>query len=816
MGHFIQDIRTGLRALTRSPGFTLVSILTLALGIGASTSIFSLVNGVLLRQLPFPNAHELVGIWHTAPGFGFDLLKQTETTYTAYRELNTSFVGIGLVHERNLNLVGGGDPIRIQGASATSSLFQVLGVPPTHGRSFDEADDDFGSSNVVIISDELWRGRYESDPNILGRTLNLDDTQWEVVGIMPPAFTFPGEHTQLWIPHRIDPATLGTANFNYDVIGRLNPDISLEAAKADLDRALAQLPELIPGEITAEALEDAEMATLLHTLLDDIVGYVRQTLWILLGSVGIILLIACANVANLFLVRAEGRRREVALRSALGAGRRHMVTYFLAESAVVAVLGGILGLSLAHAGIRALIALSPDIPRLNEVGIDGRVLVFSVAVSIASCLFFAVIPATRYRHLNLNSTLKNGGCGSLEGLETHKLRKGLVVSQVALALVLLVGSGLLARSFWLLKNVDPGFTSEGVLTMRLSLPPAKYNDAHTTAGFYGELLENIRGLPGVLSAGAITNFPITDGENNEGLVLEDVPDQPGELPPLARTNLVAPGYFEALGIPIHRGRVFDRHPTEQGVLVNVAFEQHYWPGQSALGKRIARRGGDRDDAYWQTVVGVVGDIRDNGLSYEAPDMVYFPLINRNNDGVTFTSQTLSIVIRTAGPPTALAGPIRQAVWAMDPQLPVASVQAAATIVSNSTRRTTFTMLLLGLAATVALLLGAVGIYGVISYLVSQRTQEIAVRMALGAHRGTVNKLVVRQAMWISLAGITIGLLCAWALTRLMESLLYGVSTTDPLIFFGVSAFVLAVSVLASYVPARRAARMSPVAALRHQ
>ncbi len=816
MERFIKDIRHGFRALIRSPGFTFVSILTLALGIGASTCIFSLVNSVLLRQLPFPNSHELVGIWLTAPGFGFDLLKQTETTYTVYREFNDSFVDIGLVNESSLNLVGGGDPVRIEAASATSSLFQVLGVPPARGRAFDEVDDDFGSSNVVIISDELWRSRYGADPDILGRTLTLDDAPWEVVGIMPAEFTFPGEHTQLWIPHRIDPATLGTANFNYNVIGRMKPGISLDAAKADLDQILAQLPELVPGELTAKALENAELATLVHTMLNDVVGNVRQTLWILLGSVGFILLIACANVANLFLVRTEFRRREVALRVALGAGRRDMATFFLAESVLVAVLGGILGLTLAYGGIKALLALSPNIPRLNEVAIDGRVLVFSAAVSIISCLFFALIPITKYGRLNLDTTLKDGGCGSLQGLKTQKLRKGLVVSQVALALVLLVGSSLMARSFWLLKNVNPGFEPEGVLTMRLTLPSAKYTDAHVTAGFYDQLLENIGGLAGVLSVGAITNFPMADGQNNEGLVLEGVLDQPGELPPLGRTNLVTPGYFDALGIPLHQGSVSEPRFNQQAVVINDAFEQRYWPGQSGLGQRIARRGENREEAFWYTVVGVVGDVRDDGLPFDTPEMVYFPLISFNSDGVAETSQSMSIVIKTDGSTTALADSVRRVVWAMDPELPVANVRTAEEIVSGSTRRTTFILLLLGLASIVSLLLGAVGIYGVISYLVSHRTQEIGVRMALGAESAQVSTMVVRQGMWISLIGITIGLFGAWALTRLMRSLLFGVSATDPLIYLGVAAFVLAASMLASYLPARRAARVSPVEALRNQ
>jgi len=812
----LKDIRLGLRALARTPGFTLVSIFTLALGIGASTSIFSVVNCVLLRQLPFPKAHELVGVWNTAPGFGFDIFEQSETTYTIYREFNDTFVEIGLFDDLTVNLIGDGDPTRIQAASATSSMFQVLGVSPALGRAFGEADDELGNSNVVIISDELWRGRYGSDPDILGRTLNLDDTTWEVVGVMPPAFTFPGEHTQLWMPHRIDPATLDKTNFRYGVIGRLKPGISLEAAKADLDRVLTRLPEFSPGELTAEALENAQFASIVHTMLDDVVGEVRQTLWILLGTVGFILLIACANVANLFLVRAEGRRREVALRSALGAGRRHMVRYFLTESVILGVLGGVLGLCLAYGGIRVLLTLGPNIPRLNEVGIDGFALAFSAVVSIIAGLVFAMVPIAKHGHLNLNATLKDGGRGASGGLETYTIRNGLVVSQIALALVLLVGSGLMALSFWQLKNVDPGFSSEGVLTVRLSLPPAKYSDANVTAGFYEQLLENIRGLPGVLSAGAITNFPMTDRQNNEGLVIEDIPEVPGELPPIARTNFATPGYFEAVGIPVQKGRAFERHFNERGAVVSAAFEEHYWPGQSALGKRLAQRDGVRDGTYWYSVVGVVGDVRDDDLSTDVPDMVYLPPVTYDREGAAKTAQTMTIVVRTGGPPTALADPVRQVVWAMDPQLPVANLRTAVDIVSDSTKRTTFTLLLLGLAASVALLLGAVGIYGVISYLVSRRTQEIGVRMALGADRVAVSTMVVRQGMLISLAGIAIGLLGAWALTRLMESMLFGVSATDPLVFLGVSVFVFTVSVLASYIPARRAARVSPVEALRHQ
>ncbi|MCP4898372.1 MAG: ABC transporter permease [bacterium] len=814
MSSFAREIRTALRALRRSPGFTFVSILTLALGIGASSSIFSVVNAVLLQPLPYQDAHELTAVWNAAPGFGFDLLMQSETTYTVYREFNDSFVDIGLYDQLTLNLIGDGDPIRVQASSATSPVFNVLGVPPARGRVLNESDDKFGSANVVVISDELWRSRYGSDPNVLGRSLNLQGETWEVVGIMPPGFTFPRENTQLWIPHRIDPATLGKTDFSYQSIARLKSGITLEAAKADLDRVLTRLPEFSPGELTAEALQQAEFASLVSPMLEDVVGDVGQTLWILLGTVGFILLIACANVANLFLVRAEGRRREAAVRFALGAGRRHMARYFLAEAAVMGVFGCVIGLSFAHLGVRALHVLNPDIPRLNEVGIDGFVVAFCAAVSIIAGLFFALIPMVKYGRLNLNAMLKDGGRGSSTGLQTQRIRSVLVVSQVALALVLLVGSGLMMRSFWQLRNVEPGFETEGVLTLRLSLPSSGYPDAQTTAGFYQQLLEKIEALPGVLSAGAVTNLPMADGESNWGLMIEDVVEQPGELPPLARVNYATPGYFEAIGIPVQNGRGFERYFNEQAVVVNSAFEQHYWPGQSALGKRVAEREGDRESAIWYTIVGVVGDVRDNGLSFEIPEMLYFPPVMQRADGTLKAGQTMSIAIRTASPAMDLAGSVRETVWAMDPHLPVANVQTTTEIVSFSTRRTTFAMLLLGVASSVALLLGVVGIYGVVSYLVSQRRQEIGVRMALGAQRGTVSRMVIRQGMWVTVVGVVIGLVGAWALTRLMASMLFGVSATDPLVYAGVSAIILGVSIVASYIPARRAARVSPVEALR--
>jgi predicted permease len=820
VGFLVQQIRYVVRKLLRSPGFTTISVLTLAVGIGANTAIFSVVNGVLLRPLPYTDADELVGLWHSAPGIGFPEFNQSETSYTVYKELNRTFVGIGLVDGRTFNLTDGGDPIRVRSASATSSLFRVLGAGPVRGRGFNEQDDQLGGPLVVILSDELWKGRFGSNPNILGRTIDLDGRSYEVVGVMPPGFAYPEEDTQLWIPHRIDPADLGEVSFSYDAIGRLNPGVTLQEANADLNRMLVQLPELYPGQLTAGLMKNAQMAAHANPMHEDVVGDIDRVLWILLGTVGFILLIACANVANLFLVRAESRQKEVAVRTALGASRGDLIKYFLTESTMLAVVGGVVGLGFAYAGIRGLIALSPEnLPRLGEVGLHGTVLAFTAGISVFAGLLFGAAPTLRYTSPNLVTSLKEGGRGGSSGRETHRARDLLVVSQVALALVLLVGSGLMARSFWALRNVDPGFDSESVLTLRLSLPPAEYPDAQGAAAFYQQLLEDIRALPAVQAAGANANLPMTDGQNNSGVVLEDFPLQQDEMPPIIRVNFTATGYFEAMGIPLREGRTFQRRDHEEvsgAVVVSAGFAERFWPGESALGKRIAPGLGDDGDTRWYTIVGVVGDVRDDGMADEPAEMIYYPtvLFPEADDG--FVARTMSIAIRAGVEPTSLVGSIRQAVWSLNPRLPLANVRTMGDIVSGSMARTAFTMLLLGIAAGVALLLGTVGSYGVIAYVVSQRTREIGVRMALGARQGDVSRMVVRQGVAISAVGVAIGLIGAFALTRLMAALLYGVSATDPMTFAAVSVLLFAVTVLASYVPARRAAGVNPVEALHYE
>jgi predicted permease len=798
-----KELRYIGRRLLRSPAFAAISVLTLAVGIGANTAIFSVVNGVILRPLPYPDSEQLVGLWHSAPGIGIPEFNQSETTYKLYSELNRTFAGIGLYDNLTLNLIDGGEPVRLQSASASSSLFRVLAVPPALGRVFTEEDDRLGGAPIVVLSDEFWKRRFGSDPSIVGRTIVLDGEALEVIGIMPAGFGFPDKETQLWVPHRIDPADLGLANFNCYAIGRLGSGVVLETAEADLNRLLPQLPEVYPGEFTAALMENAQIAAQVNSLHEDEVGDVAQILWILLGTVGFVLLIACANVANLFLVRAEGRQREVAVRTALGAGWGDLVRYFLAESITLAILGGIVGLGLAYAGIQLLVTLSPgNIPRLDEVGLHGTVLIFTGAISIVAGLLFGAMPILRYGRPNLVTSLKEGGRGGSSGRQTHKARNLLVVSQVALALVLLVGSGLMVRSFWSLRNVDPGFDAEGILTLRLSLPETEYSGARDVAAFHQRLLETIRVLPGVEVAGAITNLPMTDTDSNSGVTVEDFPVAPGEIPPVIRTNVAAPGYFEAMGIALQSGRTFERRDHEEvtgAVVVSRGFEP------------------DENETRWWTIVGVVGDVRDDGLQANAPEMIYYPMVSPGGDDEAgWIPNTMSFAIRTAVPPTTLATPIRQAIWSLDPHLPIANVQTTAAIVSDSTARTAFTMLLLTIAAAVALLLGTVGIYGVVSYVVSQRTREIGVRMALGATQGEVGRMVVRQGLAIASAGVVIGLIGAFALTRLMSALLFGVSSTDPMTFAAVAALLFAVTVAASYIPARRAAGVDPMEALRYE
>ena len=815
-----QQLNLVWRKLSRSPGFTAVAILTLALGIGANTAIFSVVHAVLLEPLPFERPAELYGLWHTGHGIGIPQIEQSNTTYTVYHDLNESFSELGLYQSSfSMSLTEVGEPVRVEVSSATASLFGVLGVPALVGRTFAEDEDDPGAPDVVLMSYELWRGRFGGDAGILGRRLLLNGTPWEVVGVMPPEFTFPREDTELWIPHVILPEELGKANFSFDAIGRLKPGVTVEAANDELARLLRQMPEIYPGELTVGLLESAQLTPYLSPLLEDIVGDVSQVLWILLGTVSFVLLIACANVANLFLVRAESRQRELALRTALGASRGDVVQYFLTESLALSLLGGVLGTGLAAAALRGLVAFSPDnIPRLSEVGLHPAVLAFTAGVSLLSGLFFGLIPVIRYRRSNLVSAINEGSLRASVGRETNLVRSALVVAQVTLALVLLIGSGLMARSFLELSNVRPGFEPDNLLTLRLSLPRAEYPEPDDVARFYQRLLSELESLPGVTSVGAISNLPMTDGQNNSGTVLEDYPLKPDEIPPIVRTNYATPGYFEALGIPLHEGRTFEPRDHEQptgAVVLSASLAKEFWPDTSALGRRVAR-GLPTEHTSWYTIVGVVGDVRDDGLSQEPTPMIYFPVIGLGGEGGDWTPRTMSVAVRTATDPMSLAAAARERVWALDAKLPVMRLRTGEAVLEESTARTGYTMILLGIASSVALLLGAIGIYGVISYVVSQRTREIGVRMALGAGRSEVSRMIVGQGMRLALMGVALGVLAALMAMRLMASLLFGVTTSDPTTYVATATLLLVVTAVASFIPARRAANLSPVKALHYE
>jgi putative ABC transport system permease protein len=817
-----QTLRSLARGLLRSPAFTALAVLTLAVGIGATTAVFSLVNAILLRPLPFPEPERLVGVWHSAPGLDIQQFEHSLGTYVLYKRHARTLEGIALYDAGSSSLTDGTTPERVTAAGATASLFTVLRVGPARGRVFVEADERPGAEPVVILSDALWRRRFGGDPAVVGKSLRVNDVARQVVGVMPPSFRFPEADTELWLPVTIDEADLGIGNFNWYGIARLAPGATPETAQRELAAIVRRMPEEFPDDdITPGMMEHARFTTLIHPQRDDVVGDIQRALWVLLGAVGMILLIACANVANLFLVRAEARQREVAVRTALGASRGSIARTFLGETTLLALAGGALGLLLAGAGLRALLALGPEgIPRLEEVGIDLPVLGFTLLVSLFAALVCGGFATLRYGKPELVPALKEGGRGGSTGRERHRAKNLLVVAQMALALVLLVCSGLMVRSFWRLRHVDPGLEPRGVLTARLALPETEYPDEAANARFTNALLERVRALPGVVEAGTVTLLPLTGGGSNSAHTFEDFPLPPDAVPPIIAVRFATPEYFRAMGIPLLAGRTFrpvdPARPTDE-IVVSAALAERFWPGKSALGRRIMQ-GLPQEERVWSTIVGVVGSVRDEGLHEKPSEAIYYPLrriVPADEEG-DWVPRNFTLVVKVEGEPMDAAAAVREAVWGLDRNLPVAQVRTMEEVVERSTARTSFTMLLLLVAAAMAVLLGAVGNYGVISYVVSQRTREIGVRMALGAARGDVAGLVLRQGLWMALGGVAIGLAGAFALTRLLRALLFEVSPTDPATFGAVSVVLVAVALLASYLPARRAASVEPLEAIRYE
>ncbi len=813
-------MRSLARELRRNPGFLLVVIITLAVGLGATVAIFSVVDGVLIRSLPYPEPERLVGLWHTAPGTRLDRLDLSDGIYVLYREENKVLEDLGIYAATAVSSSIGGTPSRLTETVATGSVFSVLGVPATLGRGIQPADDKPGAARIAVLSYPLWKSRFGGDPRAVGSSLRLDGIEHQIVGVMPEGFRFPDEKTELWVPLHVDRAHLTPSRFNFKAVGRLRPGVTPAAAARQLSALVWRIPEVYGDQVIDRGMiQSSGFRVAVVPLRDELVGDVERALWVLLGSVVCILLIACANVANLFLVRAEGRQREIAVRTALGSTPARNAWVFLGESLALALVGGLLGLALAAAGLRLLISYQPaGLPRLAEVGIDGRVILFAFLLSLLSGLLCGGLAALRSSAPALVSSLREGGRGGTAGRKRHRIRNVLVATQVALALVLLVDSGLMLKSFLKLSGVDPGLDPRGVLSAQIDLPYTEYRGTGPIFHFVDRLLRAVREQPGVVDAGVVFPLPLSGMDSSSNYWAEDFPLPPGEVPPRLANRFATPGTFTTLGVPLVSGRLFgnpDPLKPSPEVVVSQALAERFWPGRSALGKRLSvdepRKG------HWYTIVGVVGNVRDQGLEKKPVEAVYFPMLRRT-EALDWVPDSFSVVVRTRGrlDPASLSGPLREAVRSVDPNLPLSEVEPLERVVEHSMQRTSFTMSLLAMAAAIALFLGAVGLYGVISYVVSQRIREIGIRMALGASRGRISGMILREGLAITLLGIAAGITGAVALTRLLSALLFGVGALDLETFVAVPVLLALVALCASWLPARRAAKTEPLEAIRYE
>jgi predicted permease len=815
MNGLLADLRFALRNLVRHPTFAGVAVLTLALGIGANTAVFTLVDGVLLSPLPFEEPDELLEIRHVGRG-GADQLPMSTGLYALYREQAPGIEEIALFAPAMPNLVTEDIVERIPAQTVTPSFFTVLGVGATLGRTFSEAEGAPDGDPVVVLSDGLWRDTFGADASVIGRTLDLNGTTREIIGVMPPDFGHPNRDARLWIPMIVNPAQAPLAAFGATGIARMAPGATPASVLAELSGLIARLPELFPDSGGQTAfLAQVQLGAIVLPLKEALVGDVDTTLWILLGTVGFVLLIACANVANLLLVRAEARQRELAMRIAIGAGRREVVRASMSESLVMAYLGGLLGVVIALLAVRAAMDVLPStLPLADEIGVDLRVLAFTAVVALGCAAFFGLVPLLRLWDRSLLASLREGAAhGSTSGRERHALRNSLVVTQMALALVLLVGSGLMFRSFQALRRVDPGFDPERVLTAGFNIPPGEVPNAQEAMGFFRGLAAAMRAQGGVEAVGFAQFTPLSGIGAFFTFQVEDHPRGEGELPILASHNRVEPGYFEAMGIDLLEGRTLQAGDGADGarsVVVAESFARRWWPDASPLGRRV-RLGGPNDD--WHEIVGVVEDVRYESLEDPAEEMVYWP----STTGAAATPQVtraMEIVVKATGDPLALVPVLRREAEALNPRIPVSNPRSFDQVFADATSRTSFTMALLGAASAIALVLGLVGIYGVVSYVVGQRTREIGVRLALGATGPSVRGMVVRHGLLLAGAGAALGLVASAALSSVMASLLYGVRAIDPLTYGVVAAVLVLVSLLATWIPATRAAGVDPARALR--
>jgi len=821
MESFMNQLKQVLRRLGRTPMFTVVTLITLAAGVGANTAVFSVLEGVLLKPLPYPHPEELITVAQAAPGINIPELQAAPSMYFIYRDQGQSFQDLGMYGGDSVSVTGLAEPEQVRALLVTDGTLPILGVSPVLGRLFSREDDLPGTPETVLLAYGYWQHKFGADPSAVGRNVMVDGKSRQIIGVLPQRFHFlDREDPAMFLPFKFDRNKIFLGNFSYEAVARLKPGVTLTQASADVARMIPIVMRTFPAPpgFSLKLFEEAHIGPNLRPLKQDVVGDVGKMLWVLMGSIGMVLLIACANVANLLLVRVEGRRQELAVRAALGASRGRIAGELLLESVILGLLGSMVGLGLAYVALRILVAMAPTgLPRIHEIGMDATVLLFTLGISLLASVLFGSIPIFKYAGARLSTGIREGGRALSQSREQHRARSVLVVVQVAMALVLLICSGLMIRTFHALTKVQPGFTTPAELqTFRIAIPDSEAPKEEQVVRMDEEILRKLSAIPGVSSVGLSTTIPMDGNSSMDPVFAQDHIYAEGQLAPIRRFKFITPGFVETLGTPLVAGRQLtwtDLYQKLPVVVISENFAREYWNNPAnAIGKRV--RVGTTDD--WREVIGVVADVHDDGVNKEASSSVYWPVImDRFEGNPTSVRRGVAFAVRSprAGSESFLKE-VREAVWSVNPNLPLAAVHTVDHFYKQSMARTSFTLIMLGVAGSMALLLGVVGIYGVIAYSVSQRRREIGIRMALGAQQTALTNMFVRHGLWLTGIGVVCGLAVAIVVMRLMSSLLFKVSPVDPLTYSAVSIGLVVTAFLASYLPSRRTSAVDPVEALR--